>query len=246
MGDCRRPISALLENDQSVTPDLPQVEAAIVEMTNVFRRENRLDTLQRDKTLDQAARAFAGYLARTGKFSHTADGRRPADRTSNAGYQHCRIAENLALNLDSRGFETRQLARAAMEGWKKSPPHRKAMLDPFVTQIGVGVVKASNEHRYLSVQLFGRPRALQYKFTIRNIASEPASYSQSGRRHQLPPRTEVQHTECNPSVVSFNGIPKANQPSGGSAEFSTRDGDVFVLRTDRRGVVVVEHRPRVR
>ena len=120
------------------------------------------------------------------------------------------------------------------------------MVDPFVTEIGVGVMKAANEQRYLSVQLFGRPRALQYKFTIRNIASETASYSQSGRQHSLPPRTEVQHTECNPSTLSFSGIPKANQTGGGSAKFATRDGDVFILRTDRRGAVVVEHRPRVR
>ncbi|MFT5508369.1 MAG: hypothetical protein ACI89J_001444, partial [Hyphomicrobiaceae bacterium] len=64
-----------------MTPDLPNVEIAIIEMTNGFRRQNKLSELKRNRTLDQAARAFASYLARTGKFSHTADGRRPADRT---------------------------------------------------------------------------------------------------------------------------------------------------------------------
>ena len=229
-----------------MTPELPQVEATIIELTNAFRRENRLDALRRNRTLDQAARAFAAYLARSGKFSHTADGKRPADRTNDAGYKHCRIAENLALNLDSRGFKTTQLARGAVEGWKKSPPHRKAMVDPFVTEIGVGVMKAAGEHRYLSVQLFGRPRALQYQFTVRNTVPQLVSYTQDGREHQLPPRTEVQHTECNPATLRFNDIPPANRSRKAGAEFATRDGDLFVLRYDKSGELVVDHKPRVR
>jgi len=228
-----------------VTPDLPNVEIVIIEMTNDFRRQNRLSELKRNRTLDQAARRFASYLARTGKFSHTADGRRPGDRTKAAGYRHCRIAENLALNVDSRGFRTRQLARGAVDGWKNSPPHRKAMVDPFATEIGVGVIKAAREHRYLSVQLFGRPQALQYRFTIRNMAAKPVGYAQSGRRHDLAPRTEVQHTECNPASLRFERIRQANRPRGARAEFSTRDGDLFVVRTGRLGELVVQHYPRV-
>lgn len=227
-----------------MTPDLPKVETVIVEMTNQFRRQNRLSALKRNRTLDEAARAFAAYLARTGKFSHTADGRRPADRTLSAGYKHCRISENLALNVDSRGFRTRQLARGAVNGWKNSPPHRKAMVDPFVTEIGVGVVKAAREHRYLSVQLFGRPRALQYRFTIRNMAATRVGYSHTGRQHELPPRTEVQHTECNPANLRFEQVRTANRRRG-RAEFATRDGDLFIVRPSRLGRLVVEHHPRV-
>jgi len=238
-------VAQLVVRDKAdVTPDVPQVEAAIVEMTNQFRRENRLTALRRNKTLDQAARAFARYLARTGKFSHTADGRRPADRTLEAGYKHCRVSENLALNVDSRGFGSRQLSRAAIEGWKRSPPHRKAMLDPYVIEMGTGVAKAAREHRYLSVQLFGRPRALQYKFVIRNTAGRKVTYSHTGRKHQLPPRTEVQHTECNPAQLSFRRVMPARSVRGSRAKFATRDGDVFVVRADARGRLVVDHRPR--
>lgn len=227
-----------------MTPDLPKVEIVIVEMTNQFRRQNRLSALKRNQTLDEAARSFAAYLARTGRFSHTADGRRPADRTRSAGYKHCRISENLALNVDSRGFRTRQLARGAVDGWKNSPPHRKAMIDPFVTEIGVGVVKAAREHRYLSVQLFGRPRALQYRFTIRNMAATRVGYSHTGRQHELPPRTEVQHTECNPANLRFEQVRRANRRRG-RAEFAARDGDLFIVRPSRLGKLVVEHHPRV-
>ena len=110
-------------------PDLPQTEIAIVEMTNAFRKENKLGEVKPNTALAAAARAFADYLAKTGKFAHEADGREPAARAEQ-GYRYCLVAENLALNLDSRGFETRQLARDAVEGWKDSPGHRANLLAP--------------------------------------------------------------------------------------------------------------------
>jgi len=229
-----------------VTPDLAQVEQVIVEFTNQFRRKSDLGELRRSRTLDEAARAFARYLARSGKFSHTADGRRPADRTQQAGYRHCRVSENLALNMDSRGFRSRELARGAVEGWKKSPPHRRAMVDPFVTEIGVGVAKAEAEHRYLSVQLFGRPRALQYRFTISNTSQRSLRYIHGSERHVLGARTEVQHTACQPARLKISGVKPRGRAAGQQAVFETRNGDRFVVRARRGGELVVDHQPRVR
>jgi uncharacterized protein YkwD len=230
-------------SEPAVTPDLPIVEHAILEMSNAFRQQQGRDAVRRNKTLDQAARDFARYLARTTKFSHTADGRRPADRAQAAGYRYCRVAENLALNMDSRGFETRDLAHQAVEGWKESPPHRKAMLDPFVTEIGIGVAKAPDEQRYLSVQLFGRPRALQYQFTIRNRSRQAVEYTHGGARHRLGPGAEVQHTACTPGELDLENVTPAGRAAGTAASYQTRDGDLFVV-TPRDGNLVVEYRPR--
>ena len=58
-------------------PDLPQTEIAIVEMTNAFRKESRLGEVKPNAALTAAARAFAEYLAKTGKFAHEADGHQP-------------------------------------------------------------------------------------------------------------------------------------------------------------------------
>ena len=66
------------------------------------------------------AAGFAHYLAKTGKFAHEADGREPSDRAAEQGYRYCLLAENLALNLDSRGFESRKLAGDVLKGWKES------------------------------------------------------------------------------------------------------------------------------
>src|SRR5437868_8677040 len=90
----------------ALVPDLPQVEQHIVEMTNQVRREQKLPPLKVNAMLAKAARAFALSVAQSGKFSHTADGRTPAQRAESAGYKHCDIAENLAMDEASRGFDT--------------------------------------------------------------------------------------------------------------------------------------------
>ena len=185
------------------TPDLPKVEAAIIELTNVFRREQGLAAVQPNVVLRKAAEDFARYLARTSTFSHTADGRQPGDRAKAGGYDFCLVAENLASNLDSRGFETRQLARDAVEGWKNSPGHRRNMVEPNVTEIAVAVAKAPGAEKYLSVQLFGRPASAKYQFVVANTATVPVAYSFAGRAFDIEPHRVITHTECVPGKLTF-------------------------------------------
>jgi len=128
-------------------PDLPQTEVAIVELTNAFRKAGALQQVKPNPALAAAARAFAEYLARTGKFAHEADGRKPEDRAQAQGYRYCLVAENLAWNLNSRGFESAQLAREVVEGWKASPGHRENLLLRGATDIGVAVVRVPDRTR---------------------------------------------------------------------------------------------------
>lgn len=228
-----------------MTPDLPAVEQAIVVKTNDFRRANRRTELQRSPLLDKAARAYARYLARTGKFSHTADGRSHSARIKAVGYKYCITAENLALNGDSRGFRVQQLAQGAITGWKNSPGHRKNLLRKHVTQIGVGVAKAPREHRYLSVQLFGRPAALKYSFKIENRSRSDMRYSFDGRPSKIPQRVIATHTACQPAMLTFHRVNVPGQKQLSDKLFETRDGDVFLLKASSAGVRVV-HKPRLR
>ncbi|MGI9425083.1 MAG: CAP domain-containing protein [Hyphomicrobiaceae bacterium] len=227
-----------------MTPDLPAVELAIVEATNVFRAENRLKAVRRNPQLDRAARAYARYLARTGKFSHTADGRRLTDRTREAGYNHCLAAENLALNADSRGFAAKALARAAVTGWIKSPGHRRNMLLTNATEIGVGVAKARLQHRYLSVQLFGRPKRLSFSFRIRNTSRRSVHYVFDGQASVLPRRTVVTHTTCIPGQLTI----RRAAGDKGAGQFRER---TFRVATEDEfhivpiaGGIRVEHHPK--
>jgi hypothetical protein len=213
-------------------PDLPQTEIAIVEMTNAFRKEHKLGALTPNKALAAAARAFAEYLGKTGKFAHEADGRKPAERAEAQGYRYCTVAENLALNLDSRGFETRQLARNAVEGWKASPGHRANMLAPHVTEIGVAVVRALDpDPKFISVQLLGRPDSLKVEFAVVNRAGRPVRYQLGDDTITLPDRTIATYTRCTPEALTFE---RAVPPK----PYAPRTGDRYVVRPKGQDVEV--------
>jgi hypothetical protein len=227
----------------ATTPDLPRTEIAIVEMTNAFRHENKLAAVEPNATLARAARAYAQFLASTELFSHEADGRRPADRARAAGYQFCEIAENLAAFVDSRGFETRDLARQMIDGWKNSPSHRKAMLAPGVTELGVAVAKVKGAEKYVSVQLFGRPASLQYSFEIENNTNNTIGYTFETEKLEVKPRFTVRHTACQPAEIAFDITPAFARAVG--SRYETRDGRVFRLVTDVDGKVRIELIPSV-
>lgn len=216
------------------TPDLPQVEIAIVEMTNAARRENSLGEVERDPELTKAARGYAEFLTTSTTFSHTADGRQPADRAKAAGYQPCIISENLSSNLDTRGFETRQLAREAVDGWLSSPGHRANLLAEHVVDIGVAVAKAPGEERYVSVQLFGRPYELAYQFRVNNASGQTVTYAFRSDSYEIRPRYMTRHTACLPGEIAFHKPGSEDV----AARYQARDGDIFVLRRQHQGVKV--------
>lgn len=220
-------------------PDLPQTEVAIVALTNAFRKAGALQEVKPNAALTAAARAFAAYLARTGKFAHEADGRKPEDRAQAAGYQYCLVAENLAWNLNSRGFESAQLAREVVEGWKESPGHRENLLLRSATEIGVAVVRVPDRNpKFLSVQLFGRPESLKVTFSIQNRSGKAVSYTLGAETEVLQPRETVTHTDCDARPLSVDKGDKA------PPRFDPRDGDRFVIRpgAGRSIEVTVERR----
>ena len=225
-------------------PDIARTELAIIEMTNAFRHEQKLGGVTRNKDLDTAARLFAEYLAKTGKFAHEADGRQPSDRAKAAGYGFCMIAENLASHLDSRGFKTSGLAGAAVEGWKNSPGHRKNMLQPHVTDIGVGIAKAPDrDPKYLSVQLFGRPETLKYHFKIDNKAGVPVTYAIFGQSNTLVPRGIATYTACQPGEITFERAGSWLSGKQLGSRFEARDGAVFVVTAEPGKGIQVESLP---
>jgi hypothetical protein len=216
-------------------PDLPQTELAIIEMTNTLRRESRLGAVAPNAALSATARAFADYLARTGKFAHEADGRAPTERAAAQGYHYCLLSENLAMRLDSRGFDSQTLARQTVDGWKNSPDHRANMLQPAVTEIGVAVARAGDRSpKFIAVQIFGRPEALKVEFRIDNQAGAPVSYTLGEATRTLPVRAVITHTSCVPDRLTF---------AGAAQRFAPHNGDRFVVRAQGSALVIgVEHK----
>lgn len=219
----------------AVLPDIPTVEAAIVEMTNVYRGRQQLGGLKPNEALSAAARAYAVFLAKSGQFSHTADGRGAGERIASSGYPWCQVGENLAMHADSRGFAAQSLAEKAVEGWINSPGHRANIVSPHMTEIGVGVASApGRDPKFISVQLFARPKSLQYAFQISNTTPQAVSYSFGGETHEVRPSSAITHTSCNPGEISFDRF---------RARYEAQDGLVYMLKPDTETAVRIEVKP---
>ncbi len=133
-----------------------EVERRVLEQTNAYRRRQGLAPLVREARLDEAARGFARKLTTLPRFEHDADGSEPANRVGATGYRWCSVAENLAWQFDSRGFDAAVLAQRLVDGWIASSGHRRNLVDGRTTQIGLGVVQA-RDGRWFAVQVFARP-----------------------------------------------------------------------------------------
>ena len=111
--------------------DLARVEQLIFTETNQFRKQEKCARLKTNPELTGAAQSFAEYLAHTDKFSHTADGQEPWDRTAKAGYQHCIILENIAYEYNSAGFTAESLAGDLVAGGRIPPDTAKICSTPM-------------------------------------------------------------------------------------------------------------------
>jgi uncharacterized protein YkwD len=141
------------------TPDVPQVVERVIAGTNAFRASEGAGRLTVEPHLARAANDFAHVLARTQNLSHSAGGSDLVARARAHGYDYCLVLENIGYQWNTRGFSTEKLAREIVQGWKDSSGHRRNMLDPRVTQVGVAVAHSSANGYYYAVQIFGRPRA---------------------------------------------------------------------------------------
>ncbi|HEX6318114.1 MAG TPA: CAP domain-containing protein [Burkholderiales bacterium] len=213
----------------AIAADVEQAAKGVAERTNAFRKAQGLEPVQPNAELRAAAREFARFMAESGKYSHTADGRRPAQRAAAQGYEACIVSENIAYLYRSQGYDAPTLAREMVEGWKQSPEHREAMVDPAVSQVGVGIAQSASG-RYYGVQMFGRPKSAAITFTVRNRSGERVAYRAGERRFSLPPRAERTHSVCRPMQLAM----ETPAPFSGRA----RDGATYLVRGGGRVDVV--------
>jgi uncharacterized protein YkwD len=147
---------------------VPQLERRIHEAINSRRTAARLSPLRVDDRLTRVARAHSEDMAARGFFDHiNAQGEDPTARGKRAGYE-CRKAidklsfrEGLSENLsevprasrvrivgDRKTYDwnaAEDIVRQAVDGWMKSPGHRRNILGKTFSESGVGVAVSSNE-----------------------------------------------------------------------------------------------------
>jgi uncharacterized protein YkwD len=209
-------LAAVLASASLHAADTGEAAQRIVEGTNALRKAQDREVLKVSPTLEQAAVDFAHYMAQTGKYGHGADGRQPVDRAKAKGYEHCIVSENLAYQYRSSGYDTATLARELVEGWKHSPEHRKNMLDPELTETGVGLAQDA-EGRYFAVQMFGLPKAAAVTFSVSNAAGREVRYRIGEREYSLPPRGRRTHLECRAPELRLPGAREPVTPEDGAS-----------------------------
>ncbi|QRN97537.1 CAP domain-containing protein [Archangium violaceum] len=104
-----------------------------------------------DTRLRCAARKHSMDMGTNNFMSHTgSDGSTPWQRMTNAGYTYSTAAENVAA-----GYAT---PSAVVTGWMNSSGHCNNIMNPSLTQLGVGYYYAPNStYKHYWTQDFGRP-----------------------------------------------------------------------------------------
>jgi uncharacterized protein YkwD len=145
-------------NAQEEPVDVEAIRAVVLAETNAYRASKRQPELQRNLALEAAANAYAAYLAEHEKMGHTADGANPGKRVTVQGYKWCFVSENVWSSF--RHHQTtlsEELARKAMDGWKKSPGHNANLLEKRAREVGVGAAgwrQDGGSHIFRVVQVF--------------------------------------------------------------------------------------------
>jgi uncharacterized protein YkwD len=216
--------------------DLDAAGRRIVELTNDFRRDEGRAPVETNPALNETARDFADYMARTGRYGHNADNRQPAERADAHDYEYCVIAENIAYQFRTRGYATGVLAERFFTGWKESPGHRENMLDPAVTETGVGVAQGENGV-YYAVQLFGRPKSMHIEFRIANRIDQAVRYEIGERTYTLEPRFIRTHQVCRPPELTFLLPADGDEPKRRRVEVG--NGGSLLVTDSESGVQIV-------
>jgi uncharacterized protein YkwD len=116
-------------------------------------------SLAGNRDLADIARRRSSDMAGGAPFAHEdAQGRFVAADLVRARFgPYGSIGENIMEMGSSRAFSPETFAQMAVEGWMKSPGHRKNILDPDYNSSGIGVA-IQNGTAYATQVFFGPPK----------------------------------------------------------------------------------------
>ena len=154
--------SVQIETDKPYTGEAPAKDEAaddadamkqdIVDRTNALRRENGVAALRVNDKLMQAAQVRADEMAAHTAYSHTRPDGQKFNTITNCPY----MAENIHRIADWTLSE-QTLAEQAVADWNASTTHHKNMLNPKLSEIGIGLARGVNDNGnpcWYCVQLF--------------------------------------------------------------------------------------------
>lgn len=138
--------------EQPAQTDVAAAKQDIIDYTNALRCENGVDALRVNNRLMQAAQVRADEMAAHTVYSHT----RPNGGKFNTVTDCPYMAENIHRIADWT-MSNQTLAERAVADWSASTTHNKNMVNPKLSEIGVGLARGVNDTGdpcWYCVQLF--------------------------------------------------------------------------------------------
>ena len=138
--------------EQPAQTDVAAAKQDIIDYTNALRCENGVDALRVNNRLMQAAQVRADEMAAHTVYSHT----RPNGGKFNTVADCPYMAENIHRIADWV-LSDQTLAERAVADWYASTVHHKNMVNPKLSEIGVGLARGVNDTGdpcWYCVQLF--------------------------------------------------------------------------------------------
>jgi uncharacterized protein YkwD len=122
-------------NAQSQILQRNDTERELFDLLNHERAAQNLSALKWDDALFKAARQHALLMLNLNSLEHHLPGEPALDeRLAAAGSRFSFVAENIAIGKDSNTIHN---------GWMNSPGHRKNILNPRITAVGIAAVRGT-------------------------------------------------------------------------------------------------------
>ena len=149
------PQSDVFARETTDLRDREEVSREMLVQVNAARKSAGLKPLRLDSVLAKAAQRHAEDMLKRGYFDHRSPaGTTVRERSTAAGYRWAAIGENIAFGQTS--------VDEVVETWLGSPGHRKNILSPNFSELGVGLALGKGpdgKYQVLWVQNFGAPRS---------------------------------------------------------------------------------------
>lgn len=129
--------------------DIRTLEKEVIRLVNIERAKVGLKPLSENVYLSKVARIKSQDMINKGYFSHYSPTYgSPFDMMKKFGISYTAAGENIAMG--------QRTPKEVMDAWMASSGHRRNILSPTFTQIGVGVAKDSRGRLYWT-QMFIKP-----------------------------------------------------------------------------------------
>jgi len=133
----QQPAAATQPSTTQTTSALSAYEQKVVDLTNQERAKNGLPALKVDVTLSKMAHEKSRDMSANGYFSHTSPTYgSPFDMMKKYGITYRYAGENIAMG--------QRTPEEVVKAWMNSEGHRKNILSPNYSYIGVGYVAEGN------------------------------------------------------------------------------------------------------